>query len=80
MKTFLVENYFRNETEINEQDLEDHIKQRINLARSKILPWVLKTIDLKNKKLLEVGSGTGSSSIAFSEQGAIVTGIDVDAR
>jgi len=79
MKTFLVENYFRNETEINEQDLEDHIKQRINLARSKILPWVLKTIDLKNKKLLEVGSGTGSSSIAFSEQGAIVTGIDVDA-
>ena len=79
MKTFIVENYFRNETEINEQDLEDHIKQRINLARSKILPWVLKTIDLKNKKLLEVGSGTGSSSIAFSEQGAIVTGIDVDA-
>tara|TARA_B100002019_G_C21235489_1_gene582493 strand:- start:391 stop:1329 length:939 start_codon:yes stop_codon:yes gene_type:complete len=79
MKTFLVGNYFRNETEINEQDLEDHIKQRINLARSKILPWVLKTIDLKNKKLLEVGSGTGSSSIAFSEQGAIVTGIDVDA-
>ena len=79
MKTFIVKNYFRNETEINEQDLEDHIKQRINLARSKILPWVLKTIDLKNKKLLEVGSGTGSSSIAFSEQGAIVTGIDVDA-
>ena len=39
----------------------------------------MKTIDLKNKKLLEVGSGTGSSSIAFSEQGAIVTGIDVDA-
>ena len=79
MKTFLVGNYFRNETEINEQDLEDHIKQRINLARSKILPWVMRTIDLKNKKLLEVGSGTGSSSIAFSEQGAIVTGIDVDA-
>ncbi len=79
MRTFLVGNYFRNETEINEQDLEDHIKQRVNLARSKILPWVLRTIDLKNKKLLEVGSGTGSSSIAFSEQGAIVTGIDVDA-
>ena len=78
MKTFLGGKYFRNETEINEQDLEDHIKQRINLARSKILPWVMRTIDLKNKKLLEVGSGTGSSSIAFSEQGAIVTGIDVD--
>ena len=32
MKTFLVGNYFRNETEINEQDLEDHIKQRINFG------------------------------------------------
>lgn len=33
---------------------------------------------MKNKKLLEIGCGTGSSSITLVEQGANVTGIDVE--
>ena len=78
IENYLIENYFKKGQEIEKDDLEDHIKNRIFVSRSKIIPWILKTLDLKNKKVLEIGSGTGSSSITLAEQGAEVTGIDID--
>ena len=74
----LVETYFNNAKEITKDDLEDHIKNRIFVSRTKVIPWIIKNLELKNKKVLEVGCGTGSSSITMAEQGAEVTGIDVD--
>ena len=37
----------------------------------------MKHINLKNLEILEIGCGTGSSSITLAEQGAKVLGIDV---
>src|SRR5210317_2018363 len=73
----LKNNYFSNFEKIQEIDMEDHITGRTLVSRTKIIPWLQKVADLKNKKILEIGCGTGSSSITFAEQGAKVTGIDV---
>ena len=78
IEEILLENYFNNAKEITKDDLEDHIKNRIFVSRTKVIPWIMKNLELKNKKVLEVGCGTGSSSITMAEQGAEVTGIDVD--
>ena len=78
IEEILLENYFNNAKEITKDDLEDHIKNRIFVSRTKVIPWIIKNLELKNKKVLEVGCGTGSSSITMAEQGAEVTGIDVD--
>ena len=78
IRKFLLNSYFTKNQKIESNDLEDHINRRIIVSRSKIIPWIMKTLELKNKKVLEVGSGTGSSSITLAEQGAVVTGIDLD--
>ena len=78
IEEILLENYFNNAKEITKDDLEDHIKNRIFVSRIKVIPWIMKNLELNNKKVLEVGCGTGSSSITMAEQGAEVTGIDVD--
>ena len=78
IKEFLLNSYFDKNQKIENNDLEDHISKRIIVSRSKIIPWIMQTLELKNKKVLEVGSGTGSSSITLAEQGAVVTGIDLD--
>ena len=78
IKEYLLNSYFDKNQKIENNDLKDHINKRITVSRSKIIPWIMQTLELKNKKVLEVGSGTGSSSITLAEQGAVVTGIDLD--
>jgi S-adenosylmethionine-dependent methyltransferase len=60
------------------QDLEDHLTARLHKFRSRHIPFLEATTGLKDKSILEIGCGTGSSSIALAEQGANVFGIDVD--
>jgi S-adenosylmethionine-dependent methyltransferase len=43
-----------------------------------IVPWLDKAKRLKDSRVLEIGCGTGSSTVALSEQGAQVVGIDID--
>jgi len=42
------------------------------------IPFLVEKVGLKNKQVLEIGCGTGASTLALSEQGSIVTGIDID--
>jgi 2-polyprenyl-3-methyl-5-hydroxy-6-metoxy-1,4-benzoquinol methylase len=61
-----------------QKDLEDHLHNRIRDDRQRIIPWLDHVQALKGSRILEIGCGTGSSTVALSEQGAVVTGIDVD--
>jgi 2-polyprenyl-3-methyl-5-hydroxy-6-metoxy-1,4-benzoquinol methylase len=59
-------------------DLNAHLYDRLASDRRKIIPWLDSVTALRDKCILEIGCGTGSSSIALAEQGAKVTGIDID--
>ncbi|MBN1352544.1 class I SAM-dependent methyltransferase, partial [candidate division KSB1 bacterium] len=59
-------------------DLNAHLYGRLEGDRKKIIPWLSNATTLKNKRVLEIGCGTGSSIIALAEQGAKITGIDID--
>ena len=59
-------------------DLHAHLIDRLEDDRRRIIPWLNNASPLKGKKVLEIGCGTGSSSVAIAEQGAQVIGIDLD--
>ena len=61
-------------------DLQDHINGRMNRAREQIVPWVADHVSLAGKRVLEIGCGTGSSTVAFVEQKAVVTAYDLDEK
>jgi 2-polyprenyl-3-methyl-5-hydroxy-6-metoxy-1,4-benzoquinol methylase len=61
-----------------EEDLTDHSISRLENDRRIVVPWLDNARALQNRHILEIGCGTGSSTVALAEQGAEVTGIDTD--
>jgi 2-polyprenyl-3-methyl-5-hydroxy-6-metoxy-1,4-benzoquinol methylase len=60
-------------------DLENHVLGRLQAFRQWTLPWLDSLFKLDGAYILEIGCGTGASTIALAEQGAHVTGVDVSA-
>jgi SAM-dependent methyltransferase len=58
--------------------LQTTMESRLQRDRNEIVPWLQKTRALAGSHILEVGCGTGSSTIALAEQGAHITGLDLD--
>jgi 2-polyprenyl-3-methyl-5-hydroxy-6-metoxy-1,4-benzoquinol methylase len=65
-------------TEWGRNDLENHLYRRLKMDRNIIIPWLDQSRLLRNSSVLEIGCGTGCSTVALAEQGAKVTAIDVD--
>lgn len=61
-----------------ESDLNDHLLGRLRNDRNVVIPWLDALRPLNRLRILEIGCGTGSSTVALAEQGASVVGIDVD--
>lgn len=60
------------------EDLQDHVDRRLNSFRTKLIPWLDAAKPLLGARILEIGCGTGASTVALAEQGATVTAIDID--
>ena len=57
---------------------EAQLTSRLAYNRSRIVPWLNKLKPLEGSTVLEIGCGTGIGTLAMSEQGASVVGVDVD--
>ena len=64
--------------EIFEEGLKEHMYKRLEIDRARVVPWLDKAKSLNNSSILEIGCGSGSSTVALAEQGAKVVGIDID--
>ncbi len=69
------ENYSK---EFYEEELEGQLHGRLDRDRRVIIPWLDDAVRLKDKRILDIGCGTGSSTVALAEQGARVIGVDLD--
>src|SRR5262245_12969850 len=58
--------------------IKDQLTERLKKFREQVVPWLNNSKLLNGASILEVGCGTGSSTVAFAEQGADVTAIDLD--
>ncbi len=47
-------------------DVIEETYHRVNRFHSYLVPWVRRAFDLKGARVIEVGSGTGSSTLAFA--------------
>jgi len=64
----------------DEGDLDAALAGALIEDRYANIPWLNAALPLDGARILEIGCGTGESTLALAEQGAIVTGLDVDAH
>lgn len=64
-------------SDIGRKDLADHLENRLTHNRQRVVPWLLSFLPLDGTQVLEIGCGTGASTLALTECGAVVTAIDI---
>ena len=66
--------------QINPSATDEQIEIDVNVRhywfRYRYLPWIMSVVKLTDARVLEVGGGTGASTVALAERGAIVTCLD----
>jgi 2-polyprenyl-3-methyl-5-hydroxy-6-metoxy-1,4-benzoquinol methylase len=62
----------------DEGDLDAALAGALIEDRYANVPWLDAAYPLDGARILEIGCGTGESTLALAEQGAVVTGLDVD--
>lgn len=65
------------ESETGRNQTREQLFVRMSQASGNFIPWLSERRDLQGQRVLEIGSGTGSSTAALCRAGAVVTGIDI---
>ena len=79
----LLSTYFSNydqkflETDEGKIDIENNVFRRYDHSLRHVVPWLCRHIDLKGKKVLEIGCGTGSSTAALAHYVQQIEGYDI---
>lgn len=68
------------ESEEGRRHLEGLVTQRLASDRRRVIPWLDSARRLAGARILEIGCGTGSSTVALCEQGADVVAVDLNRR
>lgn len=71
------EQAFRGNRVIGDHEFERLAYDRLNEFRKFVIPWINSVHHLEGAHVLEIGSGTGNSTVALAEQGANTVGCDV---
>jgi S-adenosylmethionine-dependent methyltransferase len=61
-----------------QKDMADHVEGRLTVNRQKVIPWLAASQPLARCRVLEIGCGTGASTVALAEQGCDIVGVDVN--
>ncbi|MEM1353216.1 MAG: hypothetical protein AAGF27_12790, partial [Pseudomonadota bacterium] len=75
MKNITREQYDTDETIRN--NVDQQVFNRMQQAKTTFVPWVEHAFPLKGKSVLEIGSGTGSTTVALAQSADTVQGVDV---
>ncbi len=80
----LLDTYFSDrldfvDTEKGRAELQTHLLNRVERVRFDVVPWLHASMPLASARILEIGCGTGSDTVALTEQGAEVVAMDVHA-
>lgn len=59
-------------------DVAQHLYGRLQLCAATTVPWVQSVYDVRGKRVIEIGCGTGSSTAAFGRLAATIHAIDID--
>jgi SAM-dependent methyltransferase len=62
---------------ITAENVETHLRRRLEADRRVFVPWLDAVCKLPGARVLEIGCGTGASTVALAEQGAEVVGLDL---
>jgi 2-polyprenyl-3-methyl-5-hydroxy-6-metoxy-1,4-benzoquinol methylase len=77
----LICNYFTNRdylmSEEGQRDLITHLTFRSENNRDRVIPWLERFLSLRRAQVLQIGCGTGSSTLALVERGVHVTAVDI---
>ncbi|HEY6324130.1 MAG TPA: methyltransferase domain-containing protein [Thermoanaerobaculia bacterium] len=77
----LVRNYFTDgaylASAIGQKDLAAHLDGRAQHNRERVAPWLESFRPLAGARVLEIGCGTGASTLVLAEHGAVVTAVDI---
>lgn len=57
------------------EELHQNMLGRLDIHRQTMIPWLNNLMPLNGARILELGSGSGTSALALAEQGALVCGV-----
>lgn len=66
------------QTSAGRDDQRQHVDERLTTFRHRVIPWLAAAKPLRGARILEIGCGTGASTVALAEQGAQVVAVDLD--